>query len=83
MTLVDTGERDEYGMEPADNLFSSPEKTEKPNGAANGRHGSPSEDEQDMEIDDGKLRRRRNVCRVLPLTRLPQSLPWAQPPWLG
>ncbi|KAK8094416.1 cupin domain-containing protein [Apiospora hydei] len=26
VTLVDTGERDEYGMEPVDNLFSSPDK---------------------------------------------------------
>lgn len=52
MTLVDTGVRDEHGMEPADHLFSSPEKGET-NGRASGRSESGSDDEQDMEIDDG------------------------------
>lgn len=82
VTLVDTGERDEYGMEPADNLFSSPEKTEKPDGAANGHRSSPSEDEQDMDIDEGNLRRARTYL-LLPLTCPPQSRPWDRPPWLG
>lgn len=50
ITLEDTGERDEYGMEPLENLFSSPEKD------TNGRAPPPifsDEEEEDMEIDDG------------------------------
>lgn len=46
ITLEDTGERDEYGMEPVDNLFSSPEKSRR-------NYTNDSEDEQDMEIDEG------------------------------
>lgn len=88
VTLVDTGERDEYGMEPVDNLFSSPDKGDGPakrtNGAANGQYEDPSDEEQDMEIDDGM----HHGC---PVTKVQcpeinmnlQSLNWAPQPWLA
>lgn len=55
VTLVDTGERDEYGMEPVDNLFSSPEKetAKRTNGASNDQSEGESDEEQSMELDDG------------------------------
>ncbi|ORY63982.1 Mif2/CENP-C like-domain-containing protein [Pseudomassariella vexata] len=63
VTLEDTGVRDEYGMGPADGLFSSPEKE------TNGWNQTASDDEQDMDIDESsqvmgpqtiaKLRRER------------------------
>ncbi|KAI8630861.1 hypothetical protein F5Y19DRAFT_36703 [Xylariaceae sp. FL1651] len=49
--LPDTGRRDEHGFERLDNLFSSPDKDI--NGETNDRGHTVSEDEQDMEIDDG------------------------------
>ena len=56
---MDTGERDEYGMEPVDNLFSSPGKetdtAKNTNGAANGQYEEEqSDEEQSMELDDGR-----------------------------
>jgi hypothetical protein len=51
--LEDTGERDEYGMEPADDLFSSPEKRSFGKTHGNGYHQTASDDEQDMDIDEG------------------------------
>jgi hypothetical protein len=45
VSVKDSGKRDEYGMEPLDNFFSS----------------SGSEDEQDMDIDEGM----RNSSRQL------------------
>lgn len=50
--------RDENGMEAFDDLFSSPEK-DVHEGAVNGtnrRNHAESDEEQDMEIDDGMLR---------------------------
>lgn len=65
--LEDTGERDEYGMEPVDNIFSSPEK--ETNGRTFGSSPAASDDEQDMEIDEGMraftLRRRCRANNVL------------------
>ncbi|ETS78868.1 hypothetical protein PFICI_08721 [Pestalotiopsis fici W106-1] len=48
VTLTDTGERDEYGMEPADNIFSSDPE---------------SEDEQDMDIDEASTMGPATVSR--------------------
>lgn len=49
MTLKDTGLRDEHGMQPLDDLFSSPEK-ESQNGAE-----EDESDDEPMDIDEGKL----------------------------
>jgi hypothetical protein len=47
ITLPDTGVRDEHGMEPLDNMFSSPRK-------ANGDDDEYSSDEQSMDIDNSQ-----------------------------
>lgn len=66
--MADTGERDEYGMEPADKLFSSE---------------AESEDEQDMDIDEGMAQLDRSyLCfRILGLANAFQLLPLAPRPW--
>ncbi|KAI1311669.1 Mif2/CENP-C like-domain-containing protein [Xylaria venustula] len=51
ITIPDNGRRDEHGFEELDNLFSSPDRELQ--NATNGRNHTMSEDEQDMEIDDG------------------------------
>lgn len=50
--------RDENGMEAFDDLFSSPEKdvTEARVNGANRRNDAESDEEQEMEIDEGMLR---------------------------
>lgn len=76
ITLPDTGERDEYGMERDDGLFSSPEKQTNSGAAANGWSQSMSDDEQDMEIDDASpdgpltVSRKRNRLSI-PKARSP------------
>lgn len=50
MFLKDTGLRDEHGMQPLDDIFSSPEKES--------RSGAEEEDESEeepMDIDEGTL----------------------------
>ncbi|KAI0974874.1 Mif2/CENP-C like-domain-containing protein [Xylaria arbuscula] len=51
ITIPDNGRRDEHGFEELDNLFSSPDRELQH--VTNGRNQTMSEDEQDMEIDDG------------------------------
>lgn len=47
--VPDTGIRDEYGLEPMDNLFSSPEKVQRSNGAnKNANTTISSEEEMDL-----------------------------------
>lgn len=67
--LEDTGERDEYGMEPVDRLFSSPDKGTN----GNGYEQSASDDEQDMDIDEG---RRVVVLRTLREANVSQPPLW-------
>ncbi|KAH6656418.1 Mif2/CENP-C like-domain-containing protein [Truncatella angustata] len=73
--VQDTGERDEFGMEPDDDLFSSPEKGTY--GNANAPHSSESDDEQDMEIDEASTLGPATVARMrkdrisLPKSRSP------------
>jgi hypothetical protein len=59
--VPDTGRRDEHGLELLDDLFSSPDK-DLPNGTDGRALASPEDhsneqEEQDMEIDDGTLRK--------------------------
>lgn len=51
-------------MEPADNLFSSPEKENGGKAAANGHEESESDNEQDMEIDEGMRADRRGITSI-------------------
>ncbi|KAI4593107.1 hypothetical protein KJ359_010031 [Pestalotiopsis sp. 9143b] len=66
VTVADTGERDEYGMEPADKLFSSE---------------AESEDEQDMDIDEASTIGPATVARMrkerlsIPKARSPMRSP--------
>ncbi|KAK8039100.1 hypothetical protein PG993_007511 [Apiospora rasikravindrae] len=78
VTLVDTGERDEYGMEPVDNLFSSPDKGT--NGAANGQYEEQSDEEQDMEIDDESQLGPATVARMRKSSQGRLSIPRARSP---
>lgn len=55
--LKDTGARDEHGMQPLDDIFSSPEK-DSHNGADDFDEES---DEEPMDIDEGKPDRRIRV----------------------
>ncbi|KAI1841965.1 hypothetical protein JX266_011825 [Neoarthrinium moseri] len=71
VVLEDTGERDEYGMEPVDNLFSSPEK------GANGNMNTLSDDEEDMDIDEVSTLGPATVARM---RRERLSLPKARSP---
>ncbi|KAK8086886.1 cupin [Apiospora phragmitis] len=84
VTLVDTGERDEYGMEPVDNLFSSPDKGDGPakrsNGAANGQYEDQSDEEQDMEIDDESQLGPATVARMRNPAKGRLSIPRARSP---
>lgn len=50
--LKDTGVRDEHGMQPLEDIFSSPEK-ESQNGAEEGEDEEESEEEP-MDIDNSK-----------------------------
>lgn len=52
MFLKDTGERDEHGMQPLDDIFSSPDK-ESRNGAEEDEEEEES-DEEPMDIDEGE-----------------------------
>lgn len=53
VVLKDSGARDEHGMQPLDDLFSSPEK-----GNRNGTDEDDDEsDEEPMDIDEGEFRR--------------------------
>lgn len=62
MTLRDTGVRDEHGMEPLENIFSSPEKS-RANGAANSAESS--DEGEDMDIDPtGKTGRVPTTCSL-------------------
>lgn len=49
MTLKDTGVRDEHGMQPLEDIFSSPEK-ESQNGI-----DEDDSDEEPMDIDESEL----------------------------
>lgn len=53
MFLKDTGLRDEHGMQPLDDIFSSPEK-ESRSGAEEEEEEDDSEEEP-MDIDEGTL----------------------------
>lgn len=54
VTLKDTGVRDEYGMQPIDDIFSSPEKG-----------GNDSDDgEADMDLTTGKHKDNNKCCRA-------------------
>ena len=54
MTLKDTGLRDEYGLEPMDGIFSSPEKSPvKMNGM---NHQSTIQEEEDMVLGESMSR---------------------------
>ncbi|KAH8677743.1 kinetochore CENP-C fungal-like protein [Xylariales sp. PMI_506] len=75
VTLEDKGERDEYGMEPADGLFSSPGK--ESNGRPTPRAPSLSDDEQDMELDEAYTPGPATVSR---LRRDRLSIPKARSP---
>ncbi|KAK8134054.1 inner kinetochore subunit cnp3 [Apiospora sp. TS-2023a] len=84
VTLVDTGERDEYGMEPVDNLFSSPDKGDGPakrtNGAANGQYEDQTDEEQDMEIDEDSPVGPATVARMRNPAKGRLSIPRARSP---
>ncbi|KAI0137421.1 cupin domain-containing protein [Xylariales sp. AK1849] len=67
VTLEDTGVRDEYGMEPVDALFSSPEK------GANARTQIVSEDEQDMDIDEASSPGPATVSRMRNRLSIPKA----------
>ncbi|KAH9893719.1 Mif2/CENP-C like-domain-containing protein [Xylariomycetidae sp. FL2044] len=51
LVIPETEERDEDGFEKLEDFFNSPEKEDS--GAAQGHDRNDSDDEQDMEIDDG------------------------------
>lgn len=57
--LKDTGARDEHGMQPLDDIFSSPDKDSR-NGADESEDES---DEEPMDIDEGKPDR-KHTCAV-------------------
>jgi centromere protein C len=52
ITLEDRGIRDEHGMEPLDNLFSSPAKSARKGASASRSQEDESDGEQEMEMDD-------------------------------
>lgn len=72
MFLKDTGERDENGMQPLDDIFSSPDK-ESHNGADENENGNEEEeedsqdesDEEPMDIDEGQF------CRIMTCSKRP------------
>ncbi|KAK7980720.1 Choline transport protein [Apiospora arundinis] len=82
VTLVDTGERDEYGMEPVDNLFSSPEKetAKRTNGASNDQSEGESDEEQSMELDDESQLGPATVARMRNPSQGRLSIPRARSP---
>ncbi|PHH67937.1 hypothetical protein CDD80_391 [Ophiocordyceps camponoti-rufipedis] len=79
ISLPDGGQRDEHGMQPLENLFSSPLKPE-----TNGNHDSGSED---MDISssggpgpDTLLRNQRNAKLPVPRSRSPLKTTLGSPP---
>lgn len=63
VSLKDTGVRDEHGMQPLDDVFSSPDK-ESQNGVDEYNEDDESEEEP-MDIDESKL----DVTRPKPCAR--------------
>ena len=56
LTVADSGIRDENGLEPMDNLFSSPQKAsqaKKVNGSAKNLNATISS-EEDMDVDESE-----------------------------
>ncbi|PFH56917.1 hypothetical protein XA68_15771 [Ophiocordyceps unilateralis] len=81
ISLPDGGERDEHGMQPLENLFSSPTR---PPAETNGNHDSGSED---MDISssggpgpDTLLRNQRNAKLPVPRSRSPMKTNLGSPP---
>lgn len=59
--LRDLGPRDEHGMEPIDNLFSSPEKSPpKPNGVLHPSTVMEQDEDETMNIGSSML----TICRT-------------------
>lgn len=55
VSLKDTGVRDEHGMQPLDDVFSSPDKDSQ-NGVDDEYDGEENESEEEpMDIDESKL----------------------------
>ena len=64
ITLKDTGVRDEHGMMPMENIFSSPEKpgasSQKPSSSSNGkRMDNGTLTEEDMELTNSRTQNTR------------------------
>ncbi|KAG9241100.1 Mif2/CENP-C like-domain-containing protein [Calycina marina] len=75
LTLPDTGLRDEHGLEPMDDLFSSPEKsTRKPNGMNGINHRANSTLSSD-EMEIGESTRSAPTARFQALTRKAGTAP--------
>jgi hypothetical protein len=54
VTLRDTGARDEHGMQPFDDIFSSPEKTTRINAEDAADEDSYESSGQEMDIENSK-----------------------------
>lgn len=54
VVLKDSGLRDEHGMQPLDDIFSSPDK-ESHNGADEEDYEEESDEEEPMDIDESKF----------------------------